>query len=355
MFSKKITALDIGTSNIKIIYAVVSGRQARIKKQFIIDTPDGCILNGRITDAVALADLLNKFFKQNHFEPRDTVITFSSASFITRDMIIPKVPVKEIHGMIEMELPQNFPVSLDNHVWDYKVIEEIQSANGMNYRVLVAAVPQYFAAEYMQLAMACNMNLLSLDFSCNSVAELIKQDYYKKLDTAPYQTIMAMDFGSSSTKVTIVSKGMFMFHRILPFGGMHITQAIMKHMNVDEQGAEILKKEIGIDIVGEDELIPEMSQSIQVSDCIRAVLIEMFEDLSRFFDYYNSRQNENIDFVLLTGGGAQLKNLEQYLENTYNIPTKIYAVYSNVKATDTQKLSENALYLTNSIGALFNK
>jgi len=113
------------------------------------------------------------------------------------------------------------------------------------------------------------------------------------------------------------------FNREVTPAGADITKAIVEGIgSAGEPGrlyeqAENIKREIGITSESSREGITDKSTSLsKISFLVRPVLERLAAEIGRSLDYYRSQFNEErIDRILLTGGGANLKNIVSYLAN----------------------------------------
>ncbi|MDR3710018.1 MAG: type IV pilus assembly protein PilM [Capsulimonadaceae bacterium] len=92
------------------------------------------------------------------------------------------------------------------------------------------------------------------------------------------------------------------------------------------------------------------NQREQVFDAISPVLMELSSELRRSLDYYRSRsQGSNVDRILLCGGTASLRDLDEYLSRELQVPVEVANPFAHIHVSSKHY---DADYLT-SIGPLF--
>ena len=107
-----------------------------------------------------------------------------------------------------------------------------------------------------------------------------------------------------------------------------------------------IKQEMGIPSEPSQERIGDKSASLsKISFLVRPVLERLSAEIGRSLDYYRSQFNEErIDRLLLTGGGANLKNIVSHLAGELRLPVEHFNPLSKIlfdsKKVDTQFLNQ---------------
>ena len=133
------------------------------------------------------------------------------------------------------------------------------------------------------------------------------------------------DLGARKTGIYLFEDGVLQLSREATPGGADITQAILEGMGLDSdpgpgfEKAEEIKKELGILT---DAKTPERSK---ISFLMRPVLERLTAEIGRSFDYFQNQFHAGpIDRLLLTGGGANLRNISTYLADGLRLPVEIF-------------------------------
>ena len=394
LFASKFLSLDIGVYNTKMVQISVWGKKAKVTKSIMFSTPNGAIEDGRIADVDALSDRIKKHITLNGFTAKETVITISGTSIITREITLPKVSRKELDNIIEMESPQSFPVDLANYLLDYKILEELNTEEGVKYRILMIAAPLNIIDGYVELITKCGLNLYSIDYIGNSIVKFISNEILKsnrEIDALKAKTLLqndafkymldrnmsilkfvnnetlqggqskylthndsvaVIDIGAKTTTVTIVANGTMQFSRMLLYGGEKITEAISEFLDISFEQAEEKKKKYGI-ILDVDEKDWD-EEELLINESIRRAFSSFIDDITHFFDFYNSRGQGNwIDHIYLVGGGALLKGIDEYIENIFNAKTEVLNKFNSVSYSKRCfKVGSNQIFFPNCIGAV---
>jgi type IV pilus assembly protein PilM len=358
MISGGCISVDIGKKNIKIVYGKVIGQKIEIINFDIIKTPENSIQDGKIIDLPSIINCLRVSIKTKNITSKSLKLIISGTNVITRDIKIPKVDEKEIDKILEYEAPQYFPISLENYVMDYKIIEEIKDEEGDSYRLLLVAVPEVQVEEYMQIPKILKMDIKSIDIPANGIYKYMSNGGNLNKDNEnEVGEYAVIDFGAYTTDVCIFSKGTLMFNRILLKGGKEIDETISNSMNIDYEIAENLKcrKLMLID----DENISDKFEKdvLQLNEIAKPAIITQADDINKFLDFYNSRMYGNrISKIYICGGGSKIKGLNKFLSSYMNMPVEYMSYEDNLIIKSKrikESFNEKFPYLVNAIGTIF--
>jgi type IV pilus assembly protein PilM len=123
------------------------------------------------------------------------------------------------------------------------------------------------------------------------------------------RTVAVVDIGARITHVIIAANGTPRFVRILPSGGQNATDAVATAMSVSAPDAEAIKRQLGIGFAPQHEFAA-------ATEALNSVVGPLVEAIRNTFVYYaGNNPGAGIDMVVLTGGGAHLPGLGQYLSS----------------------------------------
>lgn len=144
----------------------------------------------------------------------------------------------------------------------------------------------------------------------------------------------------------MVERGNLQFTSSIPLAGNVFTEKIAQALGVSSKKAESLKKEIGIANT------PEYPN-------IKTILLPSVADLStevkNIIKFHYDHSTEKIGRILLSGGGAKLKNLAEsllpYFESEENIKVELANPWQNLPGLKNAPLPPlEALSFTTAIG-----
>ena len=99
------------------------------------------------------------------------------------------------------------------------------------------------------------------------------------------------------------------------------------------EAAEQIKLDYGIPAQGLEQDQTEEGIPLEgIRDGLKQVVDRLIMEIDRSFGYYKTQaENQTIDRILLSGGGALLKGLPKALERSFNIPIAEYNIWDNLE------------------------
>jgi len=339
----------MGSKNIHILVGSSYKNSIQVDKALVIPTPSKALADGRIEDAAALQSAILQGLSASKIRAKKVIVTVNSSSIITREITLPVVKEEDLSSMVEYEIAQYLPITLDDYVIDYKVLDKLEE-DVPKYRLQVAVVPKALTSGYFHFISDLNLKPAVLDIHSNSVSKLFAYPMVLNGDI-PYsldQTLAVIDMGHERTNVHIISKGKMEFSRLVPLGGANIDADIAGALDIPLSEAEGLKM-AKCDLAG---LKAENERDRRVNQAIEARINLWAGEIQRIFQYYSSRNTGNqINSIFLSGGSSNLSGIESYLERLWNIPTRKLNKVDTVKILKKQNDFRPELYLNN-LGAL---
>lgn len=156
---------------------------------------------------------------------------------------------------------------------------------------------------------------------------------------------VVIDFGGGSTEVAIISYGGVVTYQAVKVGGDHFDDDIIQHIRkkynvlIGERTAENIKIEIGHALVDHDELTIQIRgrnlvnglpktisvSSYEIREAIKESLLQILDAVKSTLE--NSPAELSGDIVdrgvILTGGGALLHGIDEWLASEIDVPVAI--------------------------------
>jgi type IV pilus assembly protein PilM len=148
----------------------------------------------------------------------------------------------------------------------------------------------------------------------------------EELEEAPSENrnagefVALLDIGGGVTNVHIVRDGVPYFTRDLPVGTAHFVEEFQKQLGLTYETAQNVAR-------GTTEEVDEQL----VEDIVRTVGAEIYQGLEPSLSYLKtSGEADGIDRIVLSGGGAKLPGLREYLASCYDVPAELADPLSTV-------------------------
>ncbi|MBI2450906.1 MAG: type IV pilus assembly protein PilM [Parcubacteria group bacterium] len=347
-FSFKETAigLDISDYSIKAVYLKNTRQGKIIKNLFELAIPPGLINQGEIQNQDKLFEIFKEFLKKIKASRIKTPYIVSSLpeekSFISV-IQLPKMEEKEIGSALGFEIEANVPYAFQEVYFDWK---SLPSASLDHLDILVAASPKKIVDSYFSLLKRLKLISVAFEIESQAIARaLIKNEIQEK-------PILLIDLGATRTSFIIFSGGSIRFTSSIPVSSKDLTSAIADVLKIPENEAEILKIKHGLDKKG--------TEGIKIFDAILPRLTALIEKIQNLIIFYQSHAKHEhgriLEFenILLSGGGANLAGLSQYLKEELKRKIGLGNPFVNLAKSPTKFLSDlapdKAVAFTTAIG-----
>jgi cell division protein FtsA len=155
--------------------------------------------------------------------------------------------------------------------------------------------------------------------------------------------VAVIDFGGSTTSVAVFEEGDLQYIGVVPIGGVNITNDLAIGLKITPEIAEGIKLEhavaipreqkSGVSIKHDDEVLT--FDTAEIDDIVEARLEEIFEGIQKELKKAG-RAGKLPNGILLTGGGANLKQIAEYTKQSLGLAAK------TIKASGYAGVSEEA-------------
>src|SRR3989344_639617 len=187
--------LAVSDSSIHCIQFKKGGDSLSVEKCAEKNIPPNIIVSGQINNKEALIDILKDLKKELKLEYVKVSLPEEKAYLFTAK--IPRVSQKEIRSAIESKMEENVPVSPNELLFDYRIIDSSQKDYLL---VSVSTVPITLIDLYVEIFEKIGLSLLSLEIESQAIARsLLPRENSENLDT-----ILIVNFGQEKVGLYVV-------------------------------------------------------------------------------------------------------------------------------------------------------
>lgn len=263
---------------------------------------------------------LQAALKEARIRKRKAIIAVPGQSVFTRCRALPPVPEYKVNQIVRYEIQQQIPFGLDQIAMDYQILGRTEQEG---YDVMMAAIKVDVVEKHLEALKPVKCPVAAVD-----VAPLAGYNWLKHRQELGEQgdCVAVIDIGAGTTDIVIERGNQFRFTRPLNIGGNDITRALMDAFNMDFVSAERIKRERGFAPTGDPK------RDGKGGEVIGQVLQRLSAEIVRSFSYFRSLPGGGqVNRVLLTGGGARLKNIVPYLRSQLDMDVRIAQVLGDIK------------------------
>jgi len=255
-----------------------------------------------------LAELL----KEAKVRTRRTIVAVPGQSVFTRIRPLPPVPEYKVSQIVRYEIQQQIPFSLDQIALDYQILDRTEVGG---YEVMMAAIKVDVVEKQLEILKKTRRSIETVDVCPISAYNWLLHSGEFGEDG---QCVALIDMGAATTDIVIHKDNQFRFTRSLHIGGNDISSAIATAFNMSFEDAEKLKRERGFAPTG------DAKRDGKGGEVIGRVTGRLVSEINRSLGYYRSQPGgAPVSRIILTGGGACLRNIVPYLQRMLNIEVRI--------------------------------
>ena len=312
LFSKSSTkclGIDIGATSIKVVEIAKKEEKLSLNNYGIASIEDvtGKTLRSKSDQAVtssksAIAETIEKILKEAGIKTKKTVFSIPDYSSFFTSFEVPKMKRSEVESAIHYQARQRVPLPLNEVTLDWTLAKLREKDDKELIEVLLLAVPNDIIKAYRAIADKVGLKVGALDAEVFGLAKLYSKDG---------RTIAVVDVGDQSTTVNIIKDGVPKHSHSINVAGKDFTKEIAILPEVDynrKERDEENEDEKEDQKESEEEMATEVSKKIK-----KSLSDELSKKIKRVCDSYEDDGREEIDDIIIIGGGINFDELNEAL------------------------------------------
>ena len=349
---KIFTALDIGSNTIKVVVGEFIGTKLNIlsavkvtsrgyvnnyilDKEALISRIKEAIskteeeLNIKIRKVILNVPTYNLDFKltDGRVELEENVVKSNDIVRLLQDVSKNKIDHK---NELICTLPIMFKVDDEETINPYG-----KHGNILYVKSILVSTDKKTIYDLATIVNSCNLDII--DITTTGLA-----DYYnfksKELDT---KNIAIVNLGSTTTNISIFSRGIFINNKIIDDGGFYIDKEIASVYSLKRNETKYLKEKLALAVINNaDEketitLTNKNGEEITVNQYeLSKIVSEKMDNLLKIIKKnINLLTKKEISYIIITGGLSEIKDINLLINNVFNKNGKIGKI-NNLGARD---------------------
>lgn len=308
--ARPLLGLDISSTSVKLVELVDNGKGGyRVERYAIESLPRDAVSDGNIVNLEGVADTIRRAWKRLGTTTRYVAMALPSSAVITKKITLPgNLREQDMEIQVESEANQYIPFALEEVNLDFQVIGPAANSPE-DVDVMIAASRKEKIEDRIACAEAADLKPVVMDvesFAAQSAfAEAVKQIPGNGVDAI----VALADIGANTSRFTFIRNGEVLYSREQPFGGNQLTRDIMRVYGMSPDEAEALKRE---------DSPPDNYEQELMRPFLDALAVEVSRALQFFF---TSTPHTRTDYIMLTGGCAQLEGVEAAVSAATQVET----------------------------------
>jgi len=300
--------LDIGSSLVKIVEIDHGRSTPTLVRVGIVPLPPEAIVDGEVMDRLLVLDAVRECVTQAGIKSKDIVSAVSGRALIVKKVVMDKMNQEDAQEAIHWEAEQHVPFDIDDVCLDFQILNDNVGNNQM--QVLLVAAKKEAIHAHADLVRDAGLRPVVIDVDAFAVQNCYEANY----DTTSGRVVGLLNVGSETSNLNIVQNGAPQFTRDLSVGRSRFVEEVQRDFNVSKDEAS--------------RMLSQMPQDGSERDRLRETVRRTAEELSlgieRSFAFLKgSGDAERLDALMVSGGGAQMPLLREFLAERHGVSADV--------------------------------
>lgn len=304
---KKSIGVDIADRTIEVVELVKSAGWAKVRSFGRIKLAAGIVERGRIKDEKKLTLALKKALLSAGPKPIKAgkiIFGLPESQIYTHIFRVKRKPgltPKEIDIQVQKEAFKNIPLRDNQMVFSYRTLFKTKS----EIFIVLLATEKKIVSEWRNFFKSVDLEVEVFDIE--TLAN------FRGLDIKDRKkTVCLIDIGSKQTNISIFYKKGLYYSYVCRPAGDDFTAAIAKNLKVDEDTAEKLKINAGLN-KAKEKIYPLLTEGLD----------QIIKEIKSSVKYFEETFQAPVEEIILIGGGSRLKGLVEYLKPNFDLPISL--------------------------------
>jgi type IV pilus assembly protein PilM len=347
--NKRILCVDFGESFIKVVFLEKRQNINYLLSYALAE------FNAAQKTPEDISHFLSQLLENNSIAGKEVALSISDPDGIfIKKLTLPQMPKDELFNAVKWQLKGELAFTPDENISDFQIIREYTDSDGAKkIQLLCVFAKKETINKYIQAVTNCGLLANRVSTSVFNYCGTLNSF------TAHPQVSAILDIAGTHSYIAIYQNNNLSSVRLLNFSTEKLRAALVGVLVTDKgrieislQKAKDLLAQFGMPL--EESLVLENGiKAGNIISLIRPLLETLTKELERSFEYFKSESGLSVPETLyVTGGGANLKNLDTYLAGQLRIKVAKLPLPESldVLKVDAHKLSLEANQLSGVLG-----
>ena len=331
-----VLVLDIGSSYVKLAYFSLRGKEYILEAFEMDKLPPEVIVGKEVMDRQTLVDKIRDLYSKIAPETNKVILNVSGGDVIVKKITVPKAKKKEqLEESILWKMREEIPFDPNEVSWSYFVLGESSVPDSLDLILATAKLDLIYGI--IDLVRAAGLDPLGI--SVDPVAAYFALEENQFFQEEGIQIVAHV--GYENTVLLIVEDGKFLFSRDVPVSIKTYIDSMSRFLDISpEEAEEVLFKGPG-----------EKVDHDAYQDTMASLHDRFVGNLERYFQGAIPEE-KSITKWYLSGGGAFIMGLSEFLEERFKTSTEIVDPLGIVNTEAAPHVQEIAPLITVEIGLM---
>ncbi|MFZ4648867.1 MAG: type IV pilus assembly protein PilM [Patescibacteria group bacterium] len=291
--------IDIGDSSLKMVELKKQGPRLVLVNYGFTENLSN-IQFTKLEDVDYLAAAINKVRHEAGIKSKKAVVSLPAFSVFSSIINIVNNDRKILPEAVREEARKVIPLPLDEMILDWKIIPSADGKETNNLSIFLTGSPKKLVRRYIEIFSRARLELVSLETETFSLIRCLMGD--------DQSTVMIVEIGSNSTDIVIVKESIPIISRSLEVCSRTITGILASSMSISFAKAEQFKLDLGLTFNAN-------SKTIDLPPVVITAVQPILNEIQYMLEFFASNYKGKVDKIILSGGGAMMFGLREYLSS----------------------------------------
>jgi len=325
---KKLAALDIGASSLKLMEVDRASNGYTLRSYHQLLLPKGIVHEGVLEDPQALTAKIKELIRLSKVKRRNVVTALSGNAVISQKVSFVAMSPNELRELIQDEASKYLPFdNMDDVNYDFQVLGK-NEFNANQVDVMLVAAKTDVVERFNNAIRNAGLQPVILDVDSFALETMYEENY----DLGNDEIVALVNIGASVTNINVIKDRGSILRRDFTMAGYNITADLQSNMELPDLEEAELKKIKGP---------PYDESSGEYQEHVLKAAEPILQEIERSINYFRSTVGGGeISKIFLSGGSARLFGFAEALSQRLNINTEIVNPFKNIAYNKKQFTEE---------------
>jgi type IV pilus assembly protein PilM len=311
-----VVGLDIGSHAVKVCQLKKTSSGYTILNLGSTVLPEGAVEDGTLNDPEVVSKAISDLFKNLKIKNRKVGFSISGYSVIVKKVNLAVMGETQLEDHIMSEAEQYIPFDIEDVYLDFQDLKTGLKETDRTDVMLVAAKKE-IVDDYLDMLGGLNLIPVIVDVDGFALENTYEYNYEKN------ENVALVDIGASKMSINILSQGISVVARDIIVGSRQLTEQIQNVFDIDFEEAEGLK-------IGS---IQDEEKRGEIEDIFSTTCTQWILEIKKAIDLYHSNHPDYpLKRLILSGGGAKVSGLIDFLAQETNIHVELFNPFLNMSS-----------------------
>ncbi|MDX9896277.1 MAG: type IV pilus assembly protein PilM [Desulfofustis sp.] len=309
-----VVGVDIGSHAVKVCQLKRTDKAYTVVALGTTVLPEGAVDDGTLNEPEVVASAIADLFKNLKIKKKKVGFSISGYSVIVKKINLAVMSDDQMEQHILSEAEQYIPFDIKDVYLDF---QDLKTGTQENERtdVMLVAAKKDIVDDYLKM-----LDTIGLQATIVDIDGFALENTYE-YNTPKTGNVALVDIGAAKMNINILSGGVSVVARDIVVGSRQLTEQIMNQLDIEFEEAEGIK----LGYVPADDKQEDLEQ-IFTSVCTQWVL-----EIKKAIDLYHSNYPDApLERLVLSGGGAKVAGLTDYLHRETGLPVELFNPFVNM-------------------------